>query len=503
MIDVSLLADLAAELPQPIRLQRLLASIHAHYGCHAVGLLRSDGDSLYPLAAIGLSQETLGRRFVVAQHPRLAAILAQREPVRFVPGSPLPDPYDGLLADQPGAPLAVHDCLGVRLEVEGRVWGALTLDAFAGRTFAAGDLLTLPHYALLAASEARMGRLEGDLRALRQGVGNPAGSAGIGFELVGQSPAWLAMLQELDGAAASDLPILLLGETGTGKELLAHRVHQRSARHDRPLVHLNCAALPEALAEDELFGHAKGAFSGATGERAGRVEAAHGGTLFLDEVGELPLALQAKLLRTLQNGEIQRLGEDRPRQVDARIVSATNRNLHDGVRAGRFRADLYHRLSVYPVPVPPLRERGADVLLLCGRFLEINRARLGLRGLRLAADAELALLRYDWPGNVRELEHVISRAAIRAVGRGAARHELITLEAGLLGLEAPPAAPPAMLPDPPAAATLSWRDAVDDFERRLLRSRLDAAGGSWAGAARTLGLDPSNLHKRARRLGLK
>ena len=232
----------------------------------------------------------------------------------------------------------------------------------------------------------------------------------------------------------SELPILLLGETGVGKELFAHRVHRLSRRRAKPLVHVNCAALPESLAESELFGHAKGAFSGAVADRPGRFEAANGGTLFLDEVGELPLLVQAKLLRALQNGEIQRLGDDRPRRVDVRIVAATNRSLKDLVRDGDFRADLYHRLSVYPIAIPPLRERGNDVLLLAGRYLEQNRARLGLRSLRLALDAEEALRRYRWPGNVRELEHVISRAAIKAVSRGANRNHIVTLEASLLDL---------------------------------------------------------------------
>ncbi|HSC81130.1 MAG TPA: nitric oxide reductase transcriptional regulator NorR [Chitinolyticbacter sp.] len=503
MIEIGLLADLGVDLPQPIRLQRLLIAIRAQFGCQAIGLLRLDGDALYPLAVEGLGEEVLGRRFVVSQHPRLAAILSQREPIRFEPGSPLPDPYDGLLAHRPGVALPVHDCMGMRIDVEGAVWGALTLDAFDGHSFAAPAIATLPHYALLAAAAARTGQLEQNVRALRQTAGTPAGERLSGqHELVGRHPQWLAMLHELDIAAASDLPVLLLGETGSGKELLAHRVHQGSPRHGKPLIQVNCAALPEALAEDELFGHAKGAFSGANTERAGRIEAAHGGTLFLDEVGELPLTLQAKLLRTLQNGEIQRLGEDRPRRVNVRIVSATNRNLQQAVRDGRFRADLYHRLSVYPVPVLPLRERGNDVLLLAGRFLEINRARLGLRSLRLSPDAELALLGYDWPGNVRELEHVVSRAAIRLLGRGTAHHELAALDAATLDLAPLPSAEP-QAPALPAPSSRGWHDTVEDFERSLLQARLEQAGGNWAAAARSLGIDASNLHKLARRLGLK
>jgi anaerobic nitric oxide reductase transcription regulator len=254
-------------------------------------------------------------------------------------------------------------------------------------------------------------------------------------EIIGESEAIAQLMHEIGVVADSELPVLLLGETGVGKELFAHRLHRLSRRRDRPLIHVNCAALPESLAESELFGHVRGAFTGATGERPGRFEAADGGTLFLDEVGELPLAIQAKLLRTLQNGEIQRLGSDRPRRVDVRVIAATNRNLREHVRDGSFRADLYHRLSVYPIPIPPLRERGNDVLLLAGRFLELNRARLGLRSLRLSVAAQDALRRYTWPGNVRELEHVISRAALKLLSRGASRKDIITLDTDLLDLD--------------------------------------------------------------------
>ena len=270
---------------------------------------------------------------------------------------------------------------------------------------------------------------------------------------------------------------------------------------------MNCAALPESLAESELFGHAKGAFSGAVADRPGRFEAANGGTLFLDEVGELPLLVQAKLLRTLQNGEIQRLGDDRPRTVDVRIVAATNRSLRDLVRAGDFRADLYHRLSVYPIPIPPLRDRGNDILLLAGRYLELNRARLGLRSLRLSPEAEEMMRRYRWPGNVRELEHVISRAAIKAVSHGASRNEIVTLGAKLLDLSDGdmPGALEDDADDAPArqAPAQSLRDAVDAFQRQVIRRALDTHDGNWAVAARALDVDPSNLHKLARRLGLK
>ena len=209
--------------------------------------------------------------------------------------------------------------------------------------------------------------------------------------------------------ANSDLSVLITGETGVGKELVAQSIHRHSMRSGKPMISLNRAALPETLVESELFGHVRGAFSGAVNERRGKFELADGGSLFLDEVGELPLAVQAKLLRVLQSGQLQRVGSDREHRVDVRLIAATNRDLAEEVRAGRFRADLYHRLSVYPLRVP--RERGRDILLLAGYFLEENRPRLGLRSLRLDHEAQAALLDYRWPGNVRELEHLVGRAS--------------------------------------------------------------------------------------------
>lgn len=516
MIEESLLADLAAALPVHIRLQRLVRSLRTRFRCGAVALLRLQEDALLPVACDGLVHEALGRRFRVALHPRLAAILAQREPTCFPPDSELPDPYDGLLESHAGAPLPVHDCMGISLHVEGEAWGVLTLDALEAGTFDQGARDALRRVALLVEAAIRVTRLEDEVRGLREswaGATLLPQATPPEDELLGHSPAMLELLREADVVADSDLPVLLLGETGTGKELLARRLHRRSPRRERPLVHVNCAALPESLAESELFGHSKGAFSGAGGDRAGRFEAADGGTLFLDEVGELPLPVQAKLLRALQNGEIQRLGEDRPRRVDVRVIAATNRDLRQGVRDGSFRPDLYHRLSVYPLPLPPLRERGNDVLLLAGRFLELNRARLGLRSLRLAPAAEQALCRYGWPGNVRELEHVVSRAALKAVSRGARRSDIVTLEADLLDLEADMAAntaefvagAPATEPATHAVANAGGplREQVDALQRAAIRTALAATGGNWRLASDRLGLDASNLHKLARRLGLK
>ena len=516
---MSLCADLGSELPQAVRLQRLVDVLRTQFACGAVALLRLEEERLRPMAVTGLVSDTLGRRFVVGQHPRLAAILARHEVTCFEHDSTLPDPYDGLLDTLIGEPLPVHDCMGAALHIDGRPWGVLTLDALATGIFGRTARRCLAQNVPLIEAVIRVARLEQELRTLRMGTAglgdggaalasSERGGAGE-LEIVGESPALKRLLHELGIVAASELPVLLLGETGVGKELFARLLHHQSPRHKHPLVHVNCAALPESLAESELFGHVRGAFSGAVSDRPGRFEAAEGGTLFLDEVGELPLSVQAKLLRTLQNGEIQRLGADRPRRVNVRVIAATNRNLREQVASGAFRADLYHRLSVYPVPIPPLRERGSDVLLLAGRFLDFNRARLGLRSLRLSPDAQDALRRYRWPGNVRELEHVISRAALKALSRGVDRNSIVTLEAGLLDLDAldAPATGNANAPAPaskaPAPASSTLRDAVDACQRQTIVTTLDRHQGNWSQAARVLDVDASNLHKLARRLGLK
>ncbi|WP_313296951.1 nitric oxide reductase transcriptional regulator NorR [Diaphorobacter sp.] len=513
-----LMADLVADLSPAVRLQRMVTAVRAHFGCGAVALLRLEQERLRPMAVDGLMSDALGRHFVVKDHPRLAAILARPGVTCFHHDSNLPDPYDGLIEGHAGEPLPVHDCMGVPLNVEGERWGVVTLDSLEIGSFDEPSQHGLA--ALTSAMEAivRVTRMEAEIRALRSSSWSAPVSAKAAAidesDIIGQSEAIVHLLHEIEVVADSDLPALLLGETGVGKELFARRLHQMSRRAAKPLVHVNCAALPESLAESELFGHVKGAFSGAVADRPGRFDAAEGGTLFLDEVGELPLSIQAKLLRTLQNGEIQRLGADRAKRVNVRVIAATNRQLRDLVREGAFRADLYHRLSVYPIPIPPLRERGNDVLLLAGRFLELNRSRLGLRGVRLSHEAEAAMRAYRWPGNVRELEHAISRAALKAVSRGASHKDIVTLDADMLGLEAESAhaatiaagnaqAQPGQGAIPATAPPRAMAEVVEDSQRAAIQHALQQHDGNWAAAARALEMDASNLHKLARRLGLK
>ena len=231
-------------------------------------------------------------------------------------------------------------------------------------------------------------------------------------DIVGQSPSLKNVLQQIELVAPTDASVLILGESGTGKELVAREIHHRSLRKDRPMVKVNCASIPRELYESEFFGHVKGAFTGAVSDRAGRFQLADGGTLFLDEVGEIPLEVQSKLLRVLQEGEFERVGEATTHRVDVRIIAATNRDLKQEIEARRFREDLYYRLNVFPVQIAPLRERKEDIAVLANHFAELSSRSLNRPAPRLTQGNLLALQRYEWPGNIRELQNVIERAVI-------------------------------------------------------------------------------------------
>lgn len=509
---IPLVADLSRDLPDDERYRRLLRSLRQLFPCDAVALLKREDEVLVPLYVEGLSPDTLGRRFRLGEHPRLDIILQNREPTRFSTDCDLPDPYDGLVEGVHGD-LEVHDCLGCPLYVQNTLWGVITLDSVDPARFGRVDLDDLQAFASLAAATvmaseriSQLARGFEDQRHLAEVYKRAAGGRGP-RELIGQSPVHKRLQQEIQLVGNSPLTVLITGETGVGKELVAEAIHLQSPRARKPLISLNCAALPELLVESELFGHVKGAFSGAVSGRSGKFELAHGGSLFLDEVGELPLPVQSKLLRVLQSGQLQRVGSDQEHRVDVRIIAATNRDLAEEVRAGRFRADLYHRLSVYPLVVPPLRERGRDVLLLAGYFLEENRARMGLRSLRMSPAAQAVLLAYPWPGNVRELEHLISRAVLKALSVHGERPRVLTIEAEVLGLDELRVAAPALLQvhgDMPVIQPgEGLKEAVDGFQKRLIGEALERHQGKWADVARELGVDRANLSRLARRLGIR
>lgn len=504
-----LLGDLADEIAPEMRYQRVIDALLHLVPSDAVALLRLDGSDLVLVAAHGLAIDAMARRYPVATHPRLQTILNAPEAILFPIDCTLPDPYDGLIGN---SALQVHDCMGCSLRIKDQVWGVLTLDSLKVGCYSEDDLQTLETFARFAAAtvvaashfDELLRRVEGErgraeaYRLAHQRIEQP---------LVGESDAFKQMLAEIDLVAPSDLTVLITGETGVGKELVARRLHEKSARAVKPMVSLNCAALPEHLVESELFGHVKGAFSGATENRLGKFEMANGGTLFLDEIGELPLAAQAKLLRVLQDGQLQRVGSDKSHFVDIRLLAATNRNLAEEVRERRFRADLYHRLSVYPLRVPSLRERGEDVMLLAGAFAEENRWRVGLPSLRFTADARAALSSYSWPGNVRELEYLIARAVLKAKRRtaGIERNGVLSLDALDLDLpETQTAISSSRFPSVVQHSTPpeDFRAAVDALKRQLLTRAIEQHGGNLAAAARALKLDRANLSRMASRLGI-
>src|SRR5262245_18628625 len=280
------------------------------------------------------------------------------------------------------------------------------------RLFADQAAITIVNARAFEEIEQLKRRLELENEYLREEISQ---SQAFG-DIVGSSPALKKVLEQIDLVAGTNANVLILGESGTGKELVARAIHQRSRRRDRPLVKVNCASIPKELFESEFFGHAKGAFTGAIKDRAGRFEAAAGGTLFLDEIGELPFALQSKLLRVLQEKCYERVGEDKTRRTDVRIVAATNRDLEIEIAAGRFREDLYYRLNVFPLKMPPLRERKGDIPLLAAFFVNLVAKELGCPKPRLTRAGIETLQNYDWPGNIRELRNVIERAVIFAGG---------------------------------------------------------------------------------------
>ncbi|HYY05583.1 MAG TPA: sigma 54-interacting transcriptional regulator [Candidatus Limnocylindria bacterium] len=317
--------------------------------------------------------------------------------------------------------------------------------------------------------------------------------------IVGQNPALRRVLQQVEMVAPTDSTVLVLGETGTGKELVARAIHERSHRARRPLIKVNCGAIPRDMFESEFFGHVRGAFTGALRDRPGRFQLADGGTVFLDEVGDLPVELQPKLLRVLQEGQYERVGDDVTRTVDVRVIAATNRDLKAEVRAGRFREDLYYRLGVFLIELPPLRERKGDIPLLASHFVSLAARKLGVPEPRISMEEWEQLKRYDWPGNVRELQNVIERTVILSRG---GRPRIDAVVADHAAHEGATPSPP---PRPPGPEEVIPEDEWRRRERANLVAALKRAGGHIygpGGAAELLGVKPSTLQSRLRARGI-
>jgi transcriptional regulator with GAF, ATPase, and Fis domain len=343
-------------------------------------------------------------------------------------------------------------------------------------------------------AESRIKQLAGEADYLREEISSLENFG----EIVGESKALRTVLRSVRQVADTDATVLIYGETGTGKELIARAIHAESGRREKPLIKVNCAAIPAALIESEFFGHEKGAFTGATSKREGRFALASGGTIFLDEIGELPLDLQSKLLRVLQEGEYEPVGSSQTSKTDVRVIAATNRNLREAVKEGKFREDLYYRLSVFPLELPPLRERGEDIIKLAALFAEKFAKRMGVT-LRPFTRAEIdAMMSYNWPGNVRELQNVIERAVITS------SDGYLNLERALpqTGEESTRESPPG---DRLQEKRILTQMEMDELEKRNIAAALELAGWRVSGengAARLLGMPPTTLASRIKALGI-
>ena len=361
------------------------------------------------------------------------------------------------------------------------------------RLFADHAAITIVNARAFEEIERLKRRLELENEYLREEISQ---SQAFG-DLVGSSPGLKKVVEQIDLVAGTNANVLILGESGTGKELVARAIHQRSQRRHCPLVKVNCASIPKELFESEFFGHAKGAFTGALRDRIGRFQLADSGTIFLDEIGEIPLDLQSKLLRVLQEREFERVGEETPRRVDVRIIAATNRDLEGESRAGRFREDLYYRLGVFPIQVPPLRDRAADIGPLAAHFVRHFCEQLNLPSRTLTRGDVERLARYDWPGNIRELQNVIERALIRSRGGR------LEFELGEARQRLPPK-PTASRAGEDATPVLTDTE-IKEMERANIERALRRCNGQVYGkdgAAALLGMKPTTLWSRLRSLGI-
>jgi len=332
----------------------------------------------------------------------------------------------------------------------------------------------------------RLKRLEEENRQLRQKLGK--------HEMVFTSDSMKRILAQIERVAATETRVCILGESGTGKELVARMLHARSQRSKGPLITLNCAAVPVELVESELFGHEKGAFTGAAARHIGKFEQAQGGTLFLDEIGDMPAAMQAKLLRVLEEGEIERVGGGAPVKVDVRVVVATHRNLENLVREGKFRQDLYHRIFVFPVVLPPLRERREDIPLLVEHFSRQLAEQNGWKPVSFSPEALQALQLYSWPGNIRELRNAIERILLFATGE--------SVDTGAVHMALPQTGAASQGPDPLSTAAGGLAERVEAYEREQVLAELKRQQFHITNTAKALGLERSHLYKKCQQLGI-
>jgi len=441
----------------------------------AVVLLKHTPIGYQVIAQQGLVAKANGQTFHPSDQPRLAQIAGTSDWCRFDCDSELADPYDDLVVGISGA-LPVHDCMGVSLQHRGEHWGLLTLDAITSNALAnvSDEVLSL----LSKLASLTISISESLDQFQRQLSDNDS------TELIGESQPIQFLKQQIAALGANDIPVLVTGETGTGKELVVSALHRCSKRSQAPLITLNCATLSKELAASELFGHKKGAFTGATADHIGKFAIADGGTLFLDEVGELDIDVQAQLLRALQTGEYQPVGSNKTKVANVRVIAATHRNLKERIDEGAFREDLYYRLSVFDLRVPTLRERGDDIRLLAEHFARRWLAKLDRPALRLPESLLNRWVNDQWPGNVRQLEHSVARWALGYQNENSALTSSVATE-------------------PDTAHSLSLTEATEQYQRTLIQNQLKRHAGNWSATARSLSMDRANLSRLAKRLGIR
>jgi transcriptional regulator with GAF, ATPase, and Fis domain len=374
-----------------------------------------------------------------------------------------------------------------------------TADVEVAAGIAAQVVLAIQHQRL-AEEERRVAVAEEQARKLKQRLASLRDELGerYGFhQILGRSPALREALARAEKVAPTETTVMITGESGTGKELVARAIHYASLRADGPFQAINCAALPETLLESELFGHERGAFTGADRQKVGRFELTAGGTLFLDEVGELSPAVQAKLLRVIQEREFQRLGGTATLRADVRLLAATNKNLEQAVAAGHFREDLFYRLNVFPVQLPPLRDRGEDILLLAEQFVQELAPNLGKSHVGISRDARAALLSHAWPGNIREVRNAIERALIMSEGGLITAAQLALSSSTTRPLDGAPPTTPRRSESPAISGSLP------EVEKRLVLDALEQAKGNKTQAAKILGLTRIQLYTRLKRFAIQ
>ncbi|ESP90777.1 MULTISPECIES: nitric oxide reductase transcriptional regulator NorR [Pseudoalteromonas] len=483
----------------------ITSALKAFIGADAIAVLSHQQGALVPLAATGLAPEVMGRRFQLSEHPRLAQIAqSAKKPVIFPSDCTLSDPYDGMLLAETGD-IPVHACMGFAMYEEDALLGVITFDSLSPNAFDSysQSLLTMVQ-ASVSSHFSAVDNMHQLCKRARSGIAMLHELSHQQYTMVGDSAPMKQLKADINLVANSDLSVLIQGETGTGKELVARQVHAQSSRCNAPFVQVNCASLPDNLAESEFFGHRKGAFTGADAHREGKFLVADQGTLFLDEIGELPLHIQSKLLRALQSGEIQPVGSDTPHFVNVRIVAATNRDLQKEVEEGRFRSDLFHRLQVFPLQVPALRNRTSDIVPLAGYFTEQLRKKLGVSQLLLDDGLLDCLKAHDWPGNVRELEHVLSRAALKAKHSNWQKDIVKIMSTHCeLSFESPQANLEMSEVKSQEGFVLPLKEATEQFQKNQILYALKTHQLNWAAAARELGVDRANLVRLAKRLGVE